>query len=49
MLHIEEIWNGFYDVETEDHLNDYILAMRFCGLDLEDEVLDLDNDKLLKG
>ena len=35
-----EIWNGLSDVETEDHLNDSISAMRFCGLDLEDKVPD---------
>ena len=28
-----EIWNGLSDVESEDHLNDTISAMRFCGLD----------------
>ena len=35
-----EIWNGLSYVETEDHLNDSISAMRFCGLELEDKVPD---------
>lgn len=34
------IWNGLSDEKTEEHVNDSLSAMKFCGLSLEDNVPD---------
>lgn len=34
------VWNNLSDVQLEEHLNDSLSAMKFCGMQLEDNVPD---------
>ncbi|WP_260391202.1 transposase [Bergeyella zoohelcum] len=32
------MWNNLSDVKVEEHVNDSLSAMKFCGMQLEDNI-----------